>query len=156
MSIERRLAEIRDYYGARPRFSPWLEVTQEVIDQFGSATLDGDWLHTDPERAKRESPFGGTIAYGFWTLSMLTHLNRQTLGHDYPPGTSYGLNYGFDRVRFVEPVPVGCEIRGSVSLRDAKVRNASSILVTTENTISVRDAERPSLVADWLVLLVYL
>ena len=89
-----------------PQVSEWLTVDQERIDQFGRATLDSDWMHVDPERAKRDGPFGGTVAFGFWTLSMLTYFVRHAGGRDYPEGALYGLNYGFDRVRLIEPVVV--------------------------------------------------
>ena len=90
---------IRSFYGDETRTSDWLLVEQALITKFGEATLDLDWMHVDPARARAEGPFGGTIAYGFWTISMLTYFARQMVGQDYPDGASYGLNYGFDRVR---------------------------------------------------------
>ena len=132
-----RLAAIQLFYGNEPKVSDWLTVEQKWIDQFGESTLDSDWLHTNPERARKESPFGGTIAFGFWTLSMLTYFIRQMLGQDYPEGASYGLNYGFNRIRLTGVVPVGTRIRCHCRLVDVKQRGGEKFLVTTENQIEV-------------------
>jgi acyl dehydratase len=147
--------DVREAYDATPRLSDWLTVDQERIDEFGRATLDSDWMHVDPERAKREGPYGGTVAFGFWTLSMLTYLTRQAGGRDYPEGALYGLNYGFDRVRLIAPVPVGARIRNRARVVEIADRGAGRFLVKTENTIEVEGSEKPALVADWLVMLVY-
>lgn len=155
MSIieQRRLALESHYRACQP--SDWLVVEQAQMHQFGAATLDRDWLHTDPQRARQEGPFGGTIAYGFWTLAMLTYLARQSQGQDYPPGAKYGLNYGLDRVRFVGVVPVGARIRNHTKLLSIEPRGPDRFLIKTENTIEVEHALRPALVAEWLVLIVY-
>lgn len=150
-----QIAAIRSFYGARPQTSEWFTVTQEVVNQFGLATGDSDWIHTDPERARRESPYGGTIAHGFWTLSMLVHLSRLTTGVDYPPGAAFGLNYGLNRVRFPGPAPVGARIRLHSELVDIALRDAGRYLVTTENTIEVEGQDKPAVVAEWLALLVF-
>ena len=109
---------IRAFYGSQTHVSDWFTVEQALIDGFGEATCDSDWIHTDPLRARREGPFGGTIAFGFWTISMLTHFARQTMGVDYPDGAIFGLNYGFDRIRLMSPVPVGGRIRNHLRLID--------------------------------------
>src|SRR4029079_15098795 len=114
--------DIRAFYGGEARVSDWFIVEQSLIDKFGEATCDSDWMHTDPERARREGPFGGTIAFGFRTVSMMTYFARQTMGRDYPEGALYGLNYGFDRVRLMSPVPVGSRIRNRAKLIDIEER----------------------------------
>lgn len=152
-SESRRLALEAYYQACRP--SEWMVVEQARMHQFGEATGDYDWLHTDPVRARQEGPFGGTIAYGFWTLSMLTYLARQSQGQDYPPGAKYGLNYGFDRVRFVGIVPVGARIRNHTKLLSVESRGPDRFLIKTENTIEVEHAARPALIAEWLILIVY-
>lgn len=149
------IESIHRFYGDQPRTSDWLQVTQELIDQFSQSTFDRDWIHTDPVRATRESPYGRTIAFGFWTLSMLTHLSRQAIGADYPPGAILGINYGFERVRFPGPVPVGERIRLHCKLLDVTPRDAGQYLVKTENTVEVEGQKKPALVAEWLCLLVY-
>jgi acyl dehydratase len=149
------VADIRKSYDERPQVSEWLTVDQARIDQFGQATLDSDWMHVDPERAKRDGPFGGTVAFGFWTLSMLTYLVRQTGGCDYPEGALYGLNYGFDRVRLIAPVPVGKRIRNRATVMNIEDRGEGRFLVKTENTIEIEGTEKPAMLAEWLVMLVY-
>lgn len=146
---------IAAFYGEEPRSSDWFTVEQSLIDQFGQATCDSDWLHTDPERARREAPFGGTIAFGFWTVSMMTHLARQMMGADYPPGALYGLNYGFDRLRLITPVPIGSRIRGRARLMNVEPRGNERFLLTTDFQIDVEGAEKPALSAHWLTLMVF-
>jgi len=126
-----------------------------MIDKFGESTGDMDWMHTDPERAKRDGPFGGTIAFGFWTISMLTYFGRQILEKDYPGDALYGLNYGFDRIRLIAPIRVGKRIRCSIRLIDVTERQADRYLVKAEYKIEVEDEEKPAMVAEWLFLLVF-
>ena len=147
--------DIHRSYGEEPQLSEWFLVEQEHIDQFGQATLDSDWMHVDPERAKRDGPFGGTVAFGFWTLSMLTYFMRNAGGRDYPEGALYGLNYGFDRVRLIEPVLVGERIRNRSKLLGITERGDGRFLVKTENTVEIEGKEKPAMVAEWLFMLVY-
>ena len=98
-----RTQAIREYYGEGEVVSDWLVVDQQDIDRFAQATHDPDWMHIDPERARHDGPFDGTIAFGFWTMSMLTHFARATYGEDYPPGVLYGFNYGFNKLRLMAP-----------------------------------------------------
>lgn len=147
--------DVRAAFGAERFTSPWLAVTQEITDRFAEATLDPDWMHVDPERAAREGPFDGTIAFGFWTLSMLTWFLRESTGFEYPPGARYGFNYGLDRVRLVSPVPVGSRIRNHLAVTHIVPRGANRFLVTTHNEVEVEGSQRPALVADWLMLLVF-
>lgn len=153
-SPEPTLNELASFYGHDVRTSEWIEVTQEDIDRFGQATHDLDWMHVDPERSERESPFGGTIAFGFWTLAMLTHFVRDTIGADYPPGVAYGFNYGFDRVRLMAPVPVGSRIRNHCQVKSIAEKAPGRYLVTMENRVEIEGHEKPALVADWLTMMV--
>ena len=130
-------------------------VDQKLMDEFGAATLDPDWMHLDPDRAAREGPFDGTVAFGFWTMSMLSYLVRSASGHEYPEGASYGLNYGFDRVRLMSPVPVGSRIRNHSRLLDVEDRGGGRFVVKTENRVEIEGVEKPAMIADWLVLLFY-
>ena len=95
-------------------YSEWLEITQERVNHFAEATGDYQWIHVDVERAKRESPFGGTIAHGYLSLSLSNMLVPQSSGYE---GFSMAINYGVDKVRFAAPVPVGTRIRAGVELR---------------------------------------
>ena len=142
-------------FGTPPLISAWLDVTQDLMDEFGAATLDPDWMHLDPERAAAEGPFDGTIAFGFWTLSLLTHFLRDVLDAHYPPGVKYGFNYGLNRVRFIQPIPVGSRIRNRMEIADVRPRGEGRFLVSTRNEIEIEGVGEPAMVADWLLLLVY-
>lgn len=155
MSQDSPIDLIRAYYGSETKSSDWFTVEQEAINQFGIATSDSDWLHTDPERAARDSPYGGTIAFGFWTISMLTYFSRQTFGDDYPKGALFGLNYGFDKIRLLSPVRVGKRIRNHGKLTGIEDRGGNRFLVKTENTVEIEGEPKPAMVAEWLFLLVY-
>jgi len=138
--------------GTELGISQWMEVRQELIDQFGHATKDLDELHVDPAWAARETPYGGTIAFGFWTLSMLTHFSHEI--DMWPVDAAYALNYGLDRVRWIHPVPVGSRIRMRCHLVDLEDRGNDQLLIRTRNLIEIQSEERPALSAEWLGLFV--
>jgi acyl dehydratase len=146
---------IESFYGDQTRVSPWLVVDQAMINKFGEATGDMDWMHTDPERASRESPFGGTVAFGFWTISLLTYFGRQTLQRDYPGDALYGLNYGFDRLRLIAPVRVGKRIRCHIRLIDITDKGSGRYLVKSAYQVEVEDEPKPAMIAEWLFMLVF-
>ncbi|MFO0792228.1 MAG: MaoC family dehydratase [Pirellulales bacterium] len=150
-----QIEAIRKFYGGSPRVSEWITVTQNVVNQYCEACWDSDWMHVDVERSQRESPFGSTVAPGFWSLSMLPYLARLATGEDYPPGIAAAINYGFDRVRFPGPVLVGSRVRLHLRLADVTPRDSGRYLVRTENTIEVEGRERPALVAEWMFVLVF-
>lgn len=154
-TITTPLETIRSFFGDEAKRSNWLVVDQATIQKFGEATGDLDWLHLDTERAEKESPFGTTIAHGFWTLSMLTYFSRQMTGQDYPDGATYALNYGFDRVRMMSPVPVGSRIRCVGQLLDVTDRGDARYLVKSQYRIEVEGQEKPALIADWLCLFAF-
>ena len=147
--------EVRSSFGTPPLVSPWVHVTQDLMDAFGAATHDPDWMHVDPDRARTDGPFDGTIAFGFWTLSLLTHFLRSTMGTDYPRGVAYGFNYGLDRARFIAPVPVRSRIRNHMTITEVRAQGDGRFVVTTHNEVEVEGTERPAMVADWLLMLVY-
>ncbi len=133
--------------------SPWLLVTQDLVSRFGAATLDPDPMHIDPEWAKTNGPFGGTIAYGFLTISLLTHLLHQAMhthSHRDPAESGYFLNYGFNRLRLVAPVPVGARIRGRFKVAARNCDERSRWVTTMDCTIEIEGSDRPALVAEWL------
>jgi acyl dehydratase len=133
----------------------WFEVTQDQVNQFADVTLDHQFIHIDPEAAKA-TPFGGTIAHGFLTLSMLVHLGA-SIPQDPArfAGVLMGVNYGFDKVRFVSPVPVGSRIRASSELVDVQLKDANNLQVTRRFAVEVEGNERPALVADWITRITY-
>jgi acyl dehydratase len=133
----------------------WFEVTQEQVNQFADVTFDHQFIHIDPEAAKA-TPFGGTIAHGFLTLSMLVHLGA-SIPQDPArfAGVLMGVNYGFDKVRFVSPVPVGSRIRATSELVDVQLKDANNLQVTRRFAVDVDGSERPALVADWITRLTF-
>jgi acyl dehydratase len=149
-----QVAAIQRFYGTTLRTSEWFAVTQDLINEFCAATADNDWMHVDPERARRDSPFGGCVAPGFWSLAMLPHLVRQTIGDKLPSGALLAINYGFDRIRFTGPVPIGARVRLAFRLVDVAPRERGRYLVRTENTVEVEGRDQPALVAEWMFLLV--
>lgn len=142
--------EAKSLIGKEIGLSDWIRVTQDQVDMFADATLDHDWMHVDVGRSEAESPYGTTIVQGFLMMSLLIHLMHET--KLVPGGTSYGLNYGIDRLRFTNVVLVGSRIRARVVLADVKERGPGRYLVTTTNTVEVEGDEKPAVVADWLNL----
>jgi hypothetical protein len=132
-------------------FGPWgppAKVTQDMVDSFAELTGDHQWIHSDVERAKRDSPFGGTIAHGFLTLSLLPALGAQTVRIT---GHSSAVNYGAEKLRFLAPVPIPCEVHARGRIVRAEARPKGTLL-TTEADVSVMDAEKPSLLYTMQVL----
>jgi acyl dehydratase len=136
----------------------WLQVTQELMDGFGKYTIDPDPFHIDPVWAKEHSPFGGTIAFGFFTVSMLTHLLHLAQGTGArdvaadPVTHGHCLNYGFNRLRLVSPVHIGKNIRGVFKVKELAGDEKGRAILTFAVTIEIEGEERPALVADWLAV----
>jgi len=126
--------------------SPWIEITQERIDTFARAIDDFQWIHVDRARAA-SSPFGGTIAHGFLTLSLLSHLSEATFSF---ADRRMGVNYGLNRVRFTSPVPVGSRVRARFTLQKYEPIEDNGVQVTWSVVIEREGAEKPALVAEWL------
>jgi acyl dehydratase len=141
------VAGLGELVGREVGVSEWLEVSQERIEQFAEATEDRQWIHTDPERAARESPFKTTIAHGFLTLSLLSELGRTAVA---VRGVRMGINYGLNRVRFVSPVPAGSRVRGRFTLVEAE-EIEGGMQATWKVTVEREGGERPCCVAQWLV-----
>jgi acyl dehydratase len=144
--IERMRSKVSEEFGA---WGPEIEVTQDMINKFAELTGDHQWIHVDVERAKRESPFKGTIAHGFLTLSLLPTLRT---GADHKiVGYGNATNYGADKLRFVSPVPAGSKIRARSRLVavDPKPKGTQ---ITTEIAVHVVGGERPALLYTMLVL----
>ncbi len=135
----------------------WFEVTQDQIDQFADVTHDHQFIHVDPERSAA-TPFGTTIAHGFLTLSMLTHLASGASAAPPDPakyeGILMGINYGFNKVRFVSPVKVGSRIRARAVTANVELKG-TMVETTRSFTIEIDGEEKPALVADWLTRTVY-
>lgn len=136
--------------GAPPLASGWLDVTQPLVDLFADAIGDHQFIHVDPERAARESAFGGTIAHGFLVLSLLSKLGAEVM--DLPGPGEVGINYGFDKVRFLAPVPVGRRIRGVFRVA-AQEPKAGGHLIRFDAAVELEGSAKPALAAEWLVLI---
>ena len=146
------LDQLKAANGTEIGVSEWREVTQEIIDKFADATDDHQFIHVDPERAMREAPFGGTIAHGFLTLSLLSAFTFEVV----PPlqNAGAGVNYGFDQIRFVAPVRAGARIRGRFKLAALTVRPSGWIQMTYEVAVEIEGSAKPALTAKWLTLTV--
>ncbi|MFP5265462.1 MAG: MaoC family dehydratase [Blastocatellia bacterium] len=140
--------ELRSLTGQEVGASDWFEITQERINTFADATEDHQWIHLDARRAQTDSPFKSTIAHGFLTLSLLPRLASEavTVRGDF----KMGINYGLNRLRFVSPVTSGSRVRARFTLQ-AVEEVAGGIQITWGVTVEAEGAQKPSLVAEWLV-----
>jgi acyl dehydratase len=145
------LATINEFIGRELGVSDWITVDQERIHQFAQCTGDHQWIHVDVERAQRESPFGTTIAHGYLTLSLLPAM-QHSVG-TLPDGVKAALNYGADRVRFINPVKAGARIRDRITLVAAEDKGNGRLLMTTRHTVEIEGEEKPAMVADTLAML---
>jgi acyl dehydratase len=147
----------RDAYmgmvGKEVGVSSWHKVDQKRIDVFADATEDHQFIHIDPERAARETPFGATIAHGFLTVSLLSVFSSEALPKI--DGVAMGVNYGFDKLRFVSPVKAGSQVRGRFTLTEAKMRSPKELLSRTSVSVEIDGESKPALVADWLGLMYF-
>jgi acyl dehydratase len=134
---------VQGLVGQHLGYSDWVTITQEQVNQFADATGDHQWIHVDPERATRESPFGGPIAHGYLTLSLIPSLLPEIVEID---GFRMGVNYGTEKVRFPSPVPVGSRVRAGATLDSATPFDGGVQLVMTV-TVEVEGASKPSMVA---------
>lgn len=144
------LDALRAMRGSELGVSDWLAVDQTRIDAFADVTEDHQFVHVDPERARAETPFGGTIAHGLLTLSLIVRLCLDAVPEI--EGRRMMLNYGFDKIRFPAPVPSGSRIRARTVLADVEERKPGQILVQLDVTIEIEGEERPAVVAEWLSL----
>lgn len=132
----------------------WFEITQERINLFAEATLDHQWIHTDPERAK-DGPFGTTIAHGQLTMSIMSFLpGGQGVGLPPLEGVKMGINYGWNKVRFPNPVPVGAEIRTRGALKSVEAKG-NMLEIVNELTLEIKGQEKPGCVAESVLRLVF-
>lgn len=145
--IEEMIARIGEETGV----SAWFTVDQERIDAFADATLDHQFIHVDPDAAA-DTPWGTTIAHGYLTLSLLSHLTSDV--RLVPDGSTKAINYGSDRIRFLQPVKTGSEIRARVRLAGVSDRGGEHHLVKNEVTVEIKGENRPAMVAQVLTLFV--
>jgi len=149
---ELTMSKMKDRQGSELGVSDWMLVDQERINEFADCTGDRQWIHVDVERAKRESPFGGPVAHGYLTLSLIGPLSLNV--GVVPSDAAAGFNYGLDKVRFLAPVPAGGRVRLRVVLENVEEKNNGQLLVRTKNTVEIENSDKPALIAEALALLV--
>ena len=143
------IEQLKDYIGKELGHSDWLTVDQDRVDRFADCTGDHQFIHVDPERA-RETPFGGTIAHGFLSLSLMPMLMEGLMVT--PACTRMGVNYGLDSLRFIQPVRVGSRVRLALTLLDAYEKNPGQWLLKGRAVMEIEGAEKPAYVAETLAL----
>lgn len=141
--------KLQEYTRVDLGLSQWLEINQDRIGAFADATLDHQFIHVDEERAK-SGPFETTIAHGFLSLSLLPHFT-ETVGAAVE-GTEMAINYGFDKVRFLQPVKVGSRVRARATLLDVQEKKSGQYLLRQEVAIEIEGENKPALIAEWLVM----
>jgi len=146
-------SDLPSLIGQEVGLSRWITVDQARIDAFARTTEDEQFIHVDPERA-RTTPFGGTIAHGFLTLSLASAMSYDALAP--LDGVVMGVNYGFDKLRFLAPVPAGSKVRGRFKLLSAEAKGADDgvtrWLLKHELTVEIDGADKPALIAEWLTM----
>ena len=145
------MATLEEFAKREIGVSDWTTVDQHRIDEFADCTGDRQWIHVDVERAKNESPFGGTIAHGYLTLSLAASLAIEV--GVIPPDAAAALNYGLDKVRFIVPVRAGARVRNRVVLLSVEKKPQGRVLLTLQNTIEIEGEAKPALIAESLALL---
>jgi len=146
------IATAPDFAGRELATSDWVVVDQERIDQFAACTGDHQWIHVDVAKATREGPFGGPIAHGYLTLSLLAAMliDIGTI----PPDASSGLNYGLDKVRFLAPVKAGARVRARVTLISAQPQEGRRVLLKLDCRLEIENEAKPAVIAEVLCMLI--
>lgn len=147
MALTLNVDQLNDYIGKEVGISEWLLVNQERINQFADATGDHQYIHVDSDRAA-QTPFGTTIAHGFLTMSLMVLMGYE--GSTKLENSVMGINYGFDKLRFINPVKVNSKIRGRFQLISAEEKNPNQWLLKHNITVEIAGEEKPALVAEWL------
>jgi acyl dehydratase len=150
MAVEVPVADLPSFVGREIGPGEWHDITQDRVDTFAEATGDHQWIHVDVARAQ-EGPFGGTIAHGYLTLSLVPMLSWELWTYT---GAAMGVNYGSDKVRFLTPVKVGSRVRLRATVQSVDPRPDGSLLVRNEVTVEIEGSDKPALVAQTLSLVV--
>lgn len=140
-------SDLQSLIGQEVGVSRWIEIDQARIDAFARITEDEQFIHVDPEAA-RATPFGGTIAHGFLTLSLASAMSYDAVKP--LEGVVMGVNYGFDKLRFLAPVPAGSKVRGRFKLLSAEDKGGGRWLLKHELTVEIEGGDKPALIAEWL------
>ena len=146
------LDELKTLVGTEVAVSGWFDITQERVNTFADATSDHQWIHVDVERAKKESPFGAPIAHGFLSLSLVSMLNWQIYTIE---NTKLGINYGSNKVRFINPVKVGSHVRLRTTLTSVEDASGGALQIVTTATLEIEGEDKPALVAEIISRVVF-
>jgi acyl dehydratase len=146
------ISELTERVGQELGVSDWVAIDQSRIDAFAACTADHQWIHVDVERAKRESPYRGTVAHGYLLLAMVAPLSMQV--GVLPKDAAAGLNYGVDKARFLAPVPAGARVRLRVVLVGVEPKGGGQAILKTKGTLEIEGSDKPALVAETLAFLI--
>ena len=147
-----KIENLAEWEGRELTPSPWFDVDQERINAFADCTVDHQFIHVDPERVASETPFGSTIAHGFLTLSLSIHLESPELSQI--QGVGFVINYGLDRLRFINPVAVDSRVRVHCKLTEVRGKGPGRVLIRLEKTMEIEGQEKPAWVAQQLLMLI--
>jgi len=147
------LAAYQAMVGEEVGISSWHLIDQKRINLYADVIEDHQFIHVDPERANKETPFGTTVAHGFLTMSLLSIMSYEVM--PVIEGTTMGVNYGFDKLRFISPVKSGRRVRGCFTLAEARLRKPTELQSRTNVTVEIEGEDRPALIADWIGLIYF-
>jgi acyl dehydratase len=147
------LEAYQNMVGREVGVSSWHLVDQKRIDVYADVIEDHQFIHVDPARAQRETAFGTTIAHGFLTMSLMSIMSYEVM--PVIEGTTMGVNYGFDKLRFISPVRSGSRVRGRFTLAEAKLRKHKELQSRTSVSVEIEGEDKPALVADWIGLIYF-
>ena len=147
------LAAYQAMVGEQIGISSWHLIDQKRINLYADVIEDHQFIHVDPERANKETPFGTTVAHGFLTMSLLSIMSYEVM--PVIEGTTMGVNYGFDKLRFISPVKSGRRVRGRFTLAEARLRKPTELQSRTNVTVEIEGEDRPALIADWIGLIYF-
>jgi acyl dehydratase len=133
--------------------SEWMQIDQLMINQFAKVTQDSQFIHLDPKRTKKETSFGGTIAHGFLVLSLASKFALDVFPRETEKTVS--INYGFDKVRFISPVPANARVRGRFGLKRVDINRPTELRQIYDLSIEIKESDRPAVVAEWITLTIY-
>ena len=153
---ESTIQRLEPLIGVEEEPSPWFEVTQENVTAFADLTHDHNFIHIDPERSAKETQFGGTIAHGFYSLSLLSHFfEEMPVAEDSPFNDAVTMvNYGMDKLRFASPVPVGSRIRAKRTMSAARPKGAEWVQITYDVSVEIENEIKPAIATKWHVLMI--
>ena len=148
--LKEKYSQYQKLIGTKMDPTEWIEINQQEIDRFAKLTKDHQFIHVNPNKAKKFSPFGETIAHGFFILSLASKFAIDVLPILHM--NEVRINYGFNRIRFVHPVTVNSQVRGVFSLKNVEIKNEFSLVTTYELSIEIKKTKKPAVVAEWLIL----